>query len=174
MSFVRHREIPKVFISVLLGVLILCAVFSSSERSQAIRNPASPAPAALGRSEGAGEAGRDGRSSGSSSSTVRISPGNTIQNLVNANPAGMTFLLQAGVYRMQMISPKDGDIFTGESGAILNGSQLLSRFSHDIVNGISYWVAPGPSHPGQIHGNCESTHPLCGYSEDVFIDNQPL
>src|SRR5206468_1628136 len=128
----------------------------------------------LGGSEAAGEFSSDQRPNGTSRRIVSINPGNTIQDFVRANPAGTTFVLQPGVYRMQSVIPKNEDIFVGQPGAILNGSNLLTTFSQETIKGVTYWVAPGPSQPGQIHAHCETTHPLCGYPEDLFIDNQPL
>src|SRR5208337_247458 len=57
--------------------------------------------------------------------TVTLSPGANIQSAVNANPNGTAFILQTGVYRMQSVVPKQGDSFTGQTGADLNGSQRL-------------------------------------------------
>ena len=50
-----------------------------------------------------------------------MSPGDSIQALVNANPAGTTFLIKAGVHRRQQVMPKNGDSFVGEPGAVLDG-----------------------------------------------------
>jgi Ca2+-binding RTX toxin-like protein len=61
----------------------------------------------------------------SAAGTVSVSPGDSIQALVNANPAGTTFLIKAGVHRGQQVSPKTGDVFIGEEGAILDGGWAL-------------------------------------------------
>jgi hypothetical protein len=100
--------------------------------------------------------------------------GTTIQSMVNASPAGTTFVLPAGVCRMQSVIPKDGNSFIGQPGAILNGSMLLSTFSQETISGVTYWVANGPSQPGTVNGTCDSDHPMCMYPEDFFIDDQPL
>ncbi len=52
---------------------------------------------------------------------VDVFPGESIQAVVDANPAGTTFYLRAGVHSGQSIKPRDGDKFIGESGAILDG-----------------------------------------------------
>lgn len=83
-------------------------------------------------------------------------------------------MLQAGVYRMQTVVPKNGDSFIGQAGAVLNGSELVTDFSRDIVNGVTYWFASGPNQPGQIHGSCDTAYPLCGYRERLFVDSRPL
>ena len=54
---------------------------------------------------------------------VAISPGQSIQNNVNLNPGATTFCLRAGVhYLTSSITPKTGNTFVGEYGAILDGS----------------------------------------------------
>ena len=54
---------------------------------------------------------------------VSILPGQFIQSFVNLNPGGTTFCLAAGVYNLtSAITPKTGDVFVGEYGAILDGS----------------------------------------------------
>jgi hypothetical protein len=98
----------------------------------------------------------------------------SIQTLVDASPAGTTFTLPAGTCRMQSVTPKDGDVFIGQSGTILNGSTLISTFSQETISGVSYWVASGPSQPGTINGTCDTAHPMCMYPEDFFINDQPL
>lgn len=55
-------------------------------------------------------------------SGVSISGGANIQTTVNANGAGTTYLLAAGNYSGQTVSPKDGDTFIGAAGAIMNGN----------------------------------------------------
>lgn len=58
---------------------------------------------------------------------VTLVPGNDIQSAVNANPAGTTFWLKPGVYTNQAITPKDGNVFWGEYGAILDGSNTVPQ-----------------------------------------------
>jgi parallel beta-helix repeat protein len=52
---------------------------------------------------------------------VRVGVGESIQGAVDAYPAGTTFVIGAGVHRGQSVVPKDGDVFVGESGAVLSG-----------------------------------------------------
>jgi nitrous oxidase accessory protein NosD len=55
---------------------------------------------------------------------VAIDPGQSIQDAVRAHPAGTTFLIRRGVHRRQAtIRPKDGMVFIGEAGAVLDGDQ---------------------------------------------------
>jgi hypothetical protein len=55
---------------------------------------------------------------------IAIGPGNnTIQSFVNAYPGATTFCLRAGVHSLiSAITPKTGNIFVGEYGAILDGT----------------------------------------------------
>jgi hypothetical protein len=65
---------------------------------------------------------------------VRVEPGESIQEAVDANPAGTSFLLGAGVHRLASVEAKDGNTFAGEIGedctreTILNGARLLEDF----------------------------------------------
>jgi hypothetical protein len=54
---------------------------------------------------------------------VSVEPGASIQSLVNANPGTTVFCIKAGVHPItSAITPKTGNTFVGESGAILDGS----------------------------------------------------
>ena len=99
---------------------------------------------------------------------ITLSPGENIESAVAAAPAGTTFVLLPGVYRMQMVQPKNGDTFNGQQGVILNGSQVLSFQLDSAASGL--WVANANANTVN-HGSCQSTYPLCGYTQDLFIDN---
>ncbi|MFZ0304486.1 MAG: right-handed parallel beta-helix repeat-containing protein [Terracidiphilus sp.] len=101
-------------------------------------------------------------------STVTLSPGDDIQSAVNAAPPGTTFVLLAGVYRMQSVKPQNRDTFTGQGNVVLNGSQILT-FQLDS-SGSGLWVASATASTFN-HGSCQKAHPLCGYAQDLFIDN---
>jgi hypothetical protein len=104
----------------------------------------------------------------STASPITLSHGEDLQAAVAAAPAGTTFILLPGVYRMQSIQPKNGDIFNGQNGVILNGSQVLS-FQLDPA-GSGLWVASAIASTIN-HGSCQTAYPLCGYTQDLFIDN---
>jgi Right handed beta helix region len=54
---------------------------------------------------------------------INISPGTNIQTVVNARPGGTTFCLKAGIHPIRSsITPKTGNTFVGEYGAILDGT----------------------------------------------------
>jgi hypothetical protein len=102
---------------------------------------------------------------------VQLYPGNDIQAAVNANPSGTTFILNPGTYRLQRLVPKDGDVFSGQTGAILNGAILVTSWQ----TSSNIWVAQvsGITQASSYRGVCLSTSPACMYPEDLFFDSQP-
>jgi len=58
---------------------------------------------------------------------VTLNPGNNIQSIVNANANNTTFIFSAGTYSKQSIVPKAGDVFDGQSVAILDGGNRTAR-----------------------------------------------
>lgn len=101
---------------------------------------------------------------------VSLLPGNDIQSVVDLHPAGTTYLLHAGEYRGQAITPKDGDTFEGEDGAVLNGSTLLTDFSRDG----DYWIVTGLPIRPWFAGQCMPEFDGCNNGEDVYYDDAPL
>jgi hypothetical protein len=101
---------------------------------------------------------------------ITIAAGATIDDVVKANPAGSAFLLAAGVYRMQSVTPKDGDSFVGQPGTIMNGARQLTSF----VRSDNYWVAAGQTQHGKANGKCLPAYSGCEYPEDLFFNNVPL
>ena len=100
-------------------------------------------------------------------STITIKAGQSIQSAVNNHPAGTTFLISAGVYRQQSVVPKSGDSFIGENGAHLNGSAIVSRFSH---SGTLWGAHLNVSPPKSLPGKCFSSSPMCAHPEDLYFD----
>jgi hypothetical protein len=101
---------------------------------------------------------------------VQLVPGENIQQAVNQQPAGTTFVMAAGVYRMQSIQPKSNDVFNGQGVAILNGSELLSFVADASASGL--WTAPAIA-LAPDRGQCQTTSPLCNYPQDLYIDGVP-
>lgn len=67
--------------------------------------------------------------------SVLISPGADIQELVDANPVGTTFVLETGIHRNQQVTPKDENSFIGEPGAVMDGgSSVESAFTGGGAN----------------------------------------
>jgi len=110
--------------------------------------------------------------------TVNVNPGDNIQTIVNANPAASTYILKAGIHRMQKVTPKAGDTFIGEFGAILNGSKVLTGWTQSgatwYVTGQTQETAPyPPSDPWTTGGNtfqiCDTGYGRCRYNEELFF-----
>ncbi|MFC7663584.1 right-handed parallel beta-helix repeat-containing protein [Methylorubrum suomiense] len=73
---------------------------------------------------------------------------------------------------MQSVTPKDGDHFIGEHGAVLNGARLITEFDREGHN----WVATGQNQEGFRSGTEFGARGAerPGYPETFFIDNKPL
>src|SRR5581483_6991306 len=64
-------------------------------------------------------------------SPVVIPPGASIQQAIDANPAGTAFQLQAGTWTLSStLIPKDGDVFTGagEGQTVITGTAGINGF----------------------------------------------
>jgi parallel beta-helix repeat protein len=65
---------------------------------------------------------------------VSISPGTSIQSVVNANPVRTTFCLRAGTHPIKAsITPKTGNTFVGEHGAVLDGTGWMTSDSTEAA-----------------------------------------
>jgi hypothetical protein len=118
-----------------------------------------------------------------SGAVVSISPGSAIQSAIDANPAGTTFVLQPGIYRLQSsIMPKDGDSFIGQTAcappatscpAIITGGVVIGPSA--TFDGTNYKVT-GQTQQGlrQDTDDCEPGWAGCFYPEDLFFDGVPL
>jgi hypothetical protein len=100
--------------------------------------------------------------------TVNVPTTANLQTLVNQYPGGTTFSLAPGIHYLQSVVPQNGDVFVGQTGAILSGAALLTTFTQ---NG-AYWtvqvnVKLASSYPGQ----CAATSPMCMYPEDLFFND---
>ena len=116
-------------------------------------------------------------------SVVTIGPGTVIQSVVDANPAGTTFVFQPGTYRLSSpIIPKNGDSFIGETvcappasscPAILSGARVIGSLA--VYDGANYEVT-GQAQRGveQYTNECEPGWSGCFYPEDLFFDGVPL
>ncbi|CAN5152946.1 hypothetical protein BH23GEM2_BH23GEM2_11720 [soil metagenome] len=97
-----------------------------------------------------------------------ILPGQSIQSAVNANGAGTTFIIKAGVHRLQSITPKSGNTFWGEPGAVMNGARLLTGWQ-----GSGPWYHAATFVSVGTSGSCRSDFPMCKDPNDIFIDDKP-
>src|SRR5437870_10766905 len=94
------------------------------------------------------------------------------QTMVNANSAGTWYVLKKGIDRLQTITPKDGDVYQGETGTILSGAKLLTSFIREGV----YWVATNQTQQGPSSTTvpCQTGREGCEYVEQLFFDDAPL
>jgi Right handed beta helix region len=106
-----------------------------------------------------------------SARAVIVRPGDDIEAIVAGHPAGTSFDLTLGVYRLQSIRPRDEDSFTGEPGAILSGAEVLSNFTQEG----RYWVAAITVHrQSSYRGECDQDHTACMFPQDLYVDDVPL
>ncbi len=101
---------------------------------------------------------------------VVVKVGANIQALVNANPNGTVFWIEAGEHRLQSITPKSGQSFIGEEGAVLNGSRELSGFT---ASGNTWYVG-GQTQEGARRLLDHAQTARGGYPDAVFLDDKPL
>src|SRR4051794_23369976 len=47
-----------------------------------------------------------------------VTPADDLQALIKASPDGQAFRFAPGVYRLQSLTPKDGNVFYGQPGAV--------------------------------------------------------
>jgi len=109
--------------------------------------------------------------------SIVINPGDDIQSAVNSHNPGATYYLQAGVYRMQSISPHSGDTFIGAAGAALNGSKVIPNAAFTVSGG--HWIAAGQMPSGiamdpNTAAPCISGYPRCQYLNELFRDGVRL
>jgi len=115
--------------------------------------------------------------------TVNIQPGDDIPSIVAANPAGTTFLIYPGTYRLQNhIVPLTGDSFIGQTAcapptttcpAILSGSVEIGSLA--TFNGTNY-VVTGQTQQGKVtepNSVCQPINLSCNLPEDLFFDGVP-
>ena len=101
-------------------------------------------------------------------STVSLVPGTDLQKTVSAHPAGTTYRIKAGIHRLQQITPKDGDIFIGDKGAVLNGAQFLDQWRKEG----RYWThVIALDRAGQEYDACSPGYEACKFPEDLFKDD---
>jgi parallel beta-helix repeat protein len=106
--------------------------------------------------------------------SVTLSPGADIQSAIDSHPAGTDFILRPGLYRMQSLRPQAGDSFTGQTGADLNGSQVLTNW----VKRGSYWTSSGDPALNDPYGDpsqyCLDPSTGCVYPQDLYLNDAPL
>lgn len=104
------------------------------------------------------------------SDAIRVAPGDNLRQIVEEAPLGQIFIIGTGVHRQQSAVPRDGDVFIGEPGAILNGAALLTEFAQEG----DLWVASGQGLEPWSSGECRANAPACTQAHNLFFDNVPL
>jgi parallel beta-helix repeat protein len=101
---------------------------------------------------------------------VTVSVDDNLKEVVDANPPGTTYLIEAGVHRGAQAEPKDGDTFIGEAGAVLSGATLLS----DWQQKGGRWVIGGQTAEGPTHGKVLEGYEPDLHPEDLWVDDTLL
>lgn len=103
---------------------------------------------------------------------IIVSTTANLQSLVDSAGAGATFWLEAGVHRLQSITPHDDQSFYGAEGAVMSGARLLTGFAQAGAN----WVISGQTQEGERRVLDEGldAFPRHSYPDQVYVDNKPL
>lgn len=101
---------------------------------------------------------------------VRLEVGADLQQVVAAQPPGTSFVVAAGVHRLQHVRPRDGDRFVGEQGAVLSGARVLTGFRRE--GGL--WAVGDQTQQGVAHGEVLDGFERARHPEDLFVDGVRL
>lgn len=111
---------------------------------------------------------------------IRISPGESIQDAVNANPENTKFKLLAGVHKRQQVIPKTGNVFEGESGTVLDGESAAEHafrtgnppFPSNVqIRGLEIRYYASPAQRAAVEAGVYSTQDA---SEGWIIENNEV
>lgn len=118
------------------------------------------------------------------SNTVNIFPGDDIPATVSSSPAGTTFIIYPGTYRItRPIVPKNQDAFIGQTScappttscsAIISGSRVIGPLA--TFDGTNYVVA-GQTQQNAVNlttAECTPGWLACNVPEDLWFDGVPL
>jgi hypothetical protein len=103
---------------------------------------------------------------------IPVLPSASLQAAVDAAPPGAGFCLRAGVHRLASATPKDGQSFHGEPGAVLSGARPVTAAWREG----RYWAAAGSAQPEGVRPQavCLPGRARCAYPEVFLIDDRPL
>ena len=101
---------------------------------------------------------------------VPVYPGQDLESIVSSYPAGTTFELQPGIYRMQYAIHKNYDSFIGQSGVVLDGAEQLTSFDQSGTYWIAHVQVASQTSDSSL---CDASHPACDFPEDLFFDDVP-
>jgi len=111
---------------------------------------------------------------------VTLTPGQDVQGIVEDSPEGTRFHFEPGIYRQQMIYPKDRQGFIGQEGVVLSGAMVLAnwkKFTRPATAvarpASGLWMAEGLPPPLGGGGRCQEGRDLCNLREDLFFNDRP-
>lgn len=105
--------------------------------------------------------------------SITLTPGDDVAEIVANAPEGTTFYFNTGTYRTQTITPKNNQKFIGKGAARSEGTVLSGAMPLNVWNKEGfYWVATGIPEPQHRSGYCDEGFELCTYREDLFVDGQ--
>ena len=97
--------------------------------------------------------------------------GADFQSVINAHPAGTHFVIRAGVHRAVRIVPRDGDIISGEPGAVLNGCLQLADWRQEG----EWWVHDVPVlAPEHFLPAPYCADMICTQTQDLYVGGERL
>lgn len=99
-----------------------------------------------------------------------IGVGDDWQDVIDANPAGTTYLIAAGIHREQSVTPKAGDRFFGatDGAAVMTGARALTSWTATTGN---RWYITGQTQQGERHATDQVTNLRDAYPEDLWVNN---
>lgn len=110
---------------------------------------------------------------------VPINVGDTWATVVAANPINTTFVIKSGIHRLQSVTPKAGQKFIGEIGAVMSGAKVITA-SGSFSNpwrflGQTQGSGPAAEDSALCHyipesGTITYVNP-CADPEDLFLDS---
>jgi hypothetical protein len=101
---------------------------------------------------------------------IVVGPEQKIQDAVGNAGEGAKFCLSAGLYRLQEVTPKNGQAFFGQDGSILSGAREIKEFHRDG----NLWVASDQTQKNTSGGSCAEDSPTCNLPDAFFVDDKPL
>jgi len=106
------------------------------------------------------------------SGSIRLRPGRDLQAAINAKSEGTTFCFKEGIYRLRApLLPKSDDVFVGEYGAVLRGSNVIRKWRKEG----GFWVATGQTQENEVVPGVPCQAGVeCNRPEGVFINDRPL
>lgn len=154
-----------IILAIVLGLLVTEVAFSPPGRPGAGTQEATDPPV-----RASGEAPPGSTDPSANCVGTPVVADDDIGGALRLGSEGQTFCIQPGVHRVDSaLEPKSGQRLVGVYGAILRGAKVIGPFQPDDRD----FVAPAqlPLQPGQ-HGDCDV--PGCTYSQDVYLEGQPL